>query len=73
VLFIGVAEQFVERAQQSQPALEGLGPVCAVTCPAADLVPVEVDVDRDVPGLDAHGRSIRDLPVRHIVGVSKDF
>jgi hypothetical protein len=27
-----------------------------------------VDVDRDVPGLDAHGRSIRDLPVRHIVG-----
>jgi hypothetical protein len=59
VLFIGVAEQFVERAQQSQPALEGLGAACAVTGPAADLVPVEVDVDRDVPVLDAHGRSIR--------------
>jgi hypothetical protein len=56
---IGVAKQSVERQQQSQPALERLGLTCAVTGPAADLVAVEADVDRDVPGLDAHGRSIR--------------
>jgi len=68
VLFVGVAEQFVERGQQSQPALEGLGPGRAVTGPAADLVPVEADVDRDVPGLDAHGRSIDRRRDRHIVG-----
>lgn len=53
-LFLGVREQSVERQQQAQPALERPGLLAAVTDPAADLVAVEEDVDRDVPGLDAH-------------------
>jgi hypothetical protein len=67
VLFIGVDEQSVERLQQSQPALERPGLTGAVTGPAADLVAVEADVDRDVPGPNAHGQSIGRAPVRHIV------
>ena len=41
---------------------ERLGLTVSVTGSAADLVAVEADVDRDVPGLDAHGRSIRRTP-----------
>jgi len=66
-LFIGIAEQRVEHLQQSDPAHEGRGLIRPVAGAAADLVPVEADVDRDVPGLDAHGQSIGSRHPRHIV------